>query len=331
MDRFLEETGYLEDDNILLLMAYGSRITNTEKANSDFDIFMVTENKRYLSTKMIDGIKVEIHAFPLNEVKRGLIYSKVTGRSFFKSILKTGKVLKDDMDFYEQLCHLPNAKEKRNKKISYENLAQLEHYIYAFKNQNEQFVSYFLALESLRRIYHTIEDCSSIPVDKVYDLYQNKKLAEEKYCIKLPSESFRTKYIESIIETDRSKKQTNLDYFQEELRKVSVKETESNEFLSKQEIKQKLITLNNHVIKCEDMLLEQHPYANALYYITIGNIMEASRKIETNQENLNYFYNLSTIAVDTDSKIHCLEDLFCTLDANYRLDYDNFYLPLSKK
>ena len=57
MDRFLEETGYLEDDNILLLIAYGSRITNTEKANSDFDIFMVTENKRYLSTKMIDGIK----------------------------------------------------------------------------------------------------------------------------------------------------------------------------------------------------------------------------------------------------------------------------------
>lgn len=103
------------------------------------------------------------------------------------------------------------------------------------------------------------------------------------------------------------------------------------EFLSDKQIKQKLITLNNHILKCENLLLENHPYANALYYIAIGNIMEFSSSIKTNQENLNYFYDLSTTAKTEESRIQCLENLFCTLDEKYRIDYDDFYLALPRK
>lgn len=333
INRFLEETAYLENESLLLLMAYGSRITGNESKNSDLDIFMVTENKKFIATRLIDGIKVETHCFPIEEVENNILLMKETGSTYFESVLKTGKIIKDDMNIYENLCNIIGTKSHKKRKVINETLEVIENRIdsFPFQEEKNKNVTYFSTLELLRNAYHMKKNCSNIPVDKVYLLYQNETLATKNYCLKLPSIEFRKKYLAAILETEKEKQQENLISFFKELQGVKTKEKLTHEFFSPSEIKQKLITINNHVIKCENMLIENHPYANALYYMTIENIMDFSKKIETNAESMDYFYELALLSNETQSKINCLENLFCSLDSIYRINYDDFHLNLQKK
>lgn len=60
IERLNEELSLKDDKNILLAMAYGSRVNGNYNENSDLDIFLVTEYKKFISAMLIDGIKVEM-------------------------------------------------------------------------------------------------------------------------------------------------------------------------------------------------------------------------------------------------------------------------------
>ena len=311
-------------------MAYGSRVNGNYNENSDLDIFLVTEYKKFISAMLIDGIKVEMHCFPIEEVKNGIIFIDAFGDNYLKSVLKTGKVLKNEINTYEQLCNLLDYQVKRKRKLSEEVLEKLEDYISSFIFTNDKYRDrfYFMALELARQSYHTIENLSNIPVAKVYDLYTDEELAFEKYCLKLPNKDFRKFYLECLEEENRNRQKNYLLSFLKKFQVFELSSFVANGFISDKEIKQKLITMNNKVIKCESMLLKNHPYAVPFYNIIIGSIMEFAEIIDVNMDVLQYFYELAVDANSVEMKIQSLESLFCTLDEKYRIDYDDFRLVL---
>ena len=60
----------------------------------------------------------------------------------------------------------------------------------------------------------------------------------------------------------------------------------------------------------------------------IGNINQFGHQIDCKHELLDDFYEQAILEKNSLERIHCLEDLFCTLDENYRLDYEDFCLHL---
>lgn len=324
---------FLKKQEILLLIAYGSRITGNAHKNSDLDIFIVTENQKYISKKIIEGVKVEMHCFPIEEVKTGIMFINASGETYLKSVLKTGKVLKNEYNTFEELCNLLDYQVKRKRKINGIVLEQLEEYVENFIYREEKYKDhyYFLALELIRRLYHVKGNNSIIPTAKVYDLYKDIVVATEQYYLDLPKEEFRERYLSSLTETDRDNQKTNLLTYLREFQNVETKYIPFNQFLSNQEIEQKLITMNNKVQKCKNMIYESHPYANAFYNIIIREMFEFSYNIESDTEKISDLYELAITLKDSEKRMQVLENLFLTLEQNYHLDYDNFYLVLQRE
>ena len=114
-------------------------------------------------------------------------------------------------------------------------------------------------------------------------------------------------------------------YFKDE----RIKEGAIDSFLDKRTIRKKLIVLNNAIIKCEAMLLNNHPYSKALYFILIGEIKSFYKQIYGYESDdlLNY-YNWALNVNETEEKIKGLEILFCLTDREYRIDYNDFIIKV---
>ncbi len=329
LERFLEETNYLEKDEILLIIAYGSRLTNSYTSSSDLDIFVVTEHNTFTAARLIDGYKIEIHGFQIDELKQDIMYVNTSRNSYLKSVLKTGKIIIDKINLYEQLCTLLDYQIKKSRNLNENYIEIVENYCTSFLLNEEKYkdVYYFLALEFLRKLYHAKENCSIIQSTKVYDLYNDEEKAK-KYFLKLPKKEFIETYLQALKETNRNEQKKFIISFLKQFLDVKTKLSKSSNFLTTQEIKKKLITLNNQLIKCEEMLLKNHPYANCLYNLTVGSIITFAENIECDYEKLQELYEQAVNTTDTNERINYLEKLFCILDRNYRLDYDDYYLKI---
>ncbi len=332
LKRFLEETNILKDKRVMLLMVYGSRITNNSTKNSDLDILIITsEVGSYKASRLIDGIPIDMTIASIDDAQREIIMSKATGSSFFKSVLKTGQIVLDRYDTYNNLLNELNYQVKRNRLLNPKlfELA-LNHITDFMSNTFNKDVNYFTALEFLRRLYHAQNNCSNIHVTKVYDLYKDKDRAKEKYMAKLPDEDFIKNYLSALKENDYNKRKEYLMKFLKSFETENIRSViANNDFLNKNEIMKKLVILNNAVIKCETMLLENHPYANVLYFILIGELKSIYNQIYS-QESIDFIkcYKNALKERDKENRIRVLENLFCLTDYEYRIDYNDFMLKL---
>lgn len=69
VNRFLEDTKFDTNSNILLLIVYGSRVTNTNTQNSDLDLFAITNySKDYKMKRIIEGCLVECNVFSIESL-----------------------------------------------------------------------------------------------------------------------------------------------------------------------------------------------------------------------------------------------------------------------
>ncbi len=329
--RFLEETNILKDKNVLLLMIYGSRVTNNNADNSDLDVLIVTsESSSYREARLIDGILIDVISSSIDEVQREIIMAKLTGSSYFESVLKTGKIIIDRYDTYDNLCDLLNF-QKKGKRILNPDLFELakDHTMNFFLDNLNNDVDYFSALEFLRRLYQAKNNCTNIHVTKVFDLYTNKSKAKKIYKAKLPDDKFINNYLLALREVNYERRRDILNSFFSYFKDERIKEGAIDSFLDKRTIRKKLIVLNNAIIKCEAMLLNNHPYSKALYFILIGEIKSFYKQIYGYESDdlLNY-YNWALNVNETEEKIKGLEILFCLTDREYRIDYNDFIIKV---
>lgn len=312
---------------VLLLMACGSRIHGNATEKSDLDIFIVSENRKYISVKRINGIKVEMHCFPIEEVKRKVRLGEFSGDTYFESVLKTGKVLKNKYNTYEELLYLLEHQVKKKRVINRTQMERLEDSVTSFLYKEDQYKDnyYFFSLELIRRLFHVKENASTISSGKVYNLYKNPKIAEELYRLKLPNEEFRESYLRFLNETSKEKQKIILTSFLKEFQNCESRRFSENLFLSNQEIKQKLLAIHNKVEKCKEFILKHHPYANAFYNIVIYEMFLFRRQLEVDEERIEVIYERAVLTYDDMQRIFVLEELFGTLGSRYSMDYDDFY------
>ena len=314
----------------MLLIAYGSRITNNATNNSDLDILIVTsEIIGYKSSRLIDGIPADISIAPIEDVERKIMFSKTIGSSYFESVLKTGSVIIDKYDTYNTLCNLLNYQIKRKRNLNPKLLElALDHITSFMYNSQNQKVHYYTALEFLRKLYHAKNNCTNIHTAKVYDLYTDKNKAKGKYMAILSDEEFIKNYLKALKKINFNKQKEYLIHFLKVFENDKIKDVISNsEFLGKNKIREKLVTLNNAVIKCETMLLNNHPYANVLYFILIGEIKNLYKQIYNQEDSeLLECYNNAYKEQDSEERIKFLEKLFCLTDYEYRIDYSDFVI-----
>lgn len=324
--RFLEETNYHHHKDVVLIIAYGSRITSTFRSNSDLDILIITSrNGTYRQALMIDGIPIDITIMSYEEAEQSIIYSNIKGSTYFDTVLRHGLVIFDQINMYDYLQDLLNYKIKKKRCIDGELYELAEYHIYQFLNgTGNKNIHYYTSLELMRRLYHAKYNCSNIQSSKVYDLYTNKKLAKEKYMLKLPDNKFISNYLLALQEIDEEKQKEWLMTFFKELEDLSFHYSKKESFFDDSQRKLKLINLNNAIRKCEDMLLHNHPSSKSLFYVIIGEIYYLYRLIYKKELPV----DIDISCTDTEKMIQTLKMLFSFVDVDHNIDYNDYKIRL---
>ena len=249
INRFLEETNFQNRKDLMLLMAYGSRVAGTNHENSDLDILYITSLKRqYRCARIVDGVLIDITIIPFREAEQLILDSASTGNAYLESVFQTGKVIIDRYDTFNTLHELFSFKRKEKRVLdgSLLDLAQT-HFIAFHEGTGNRLIHYYAALDLLRKLYHAKENCSNISTPKVYELYENKEKATKKYKLKLPSDSFIEDYLSALQETDYEKQKAWLIKFMKLLEHQKVKRATSIPFFSDIDINRNLVSINNAI------------------------------------------------------------------------------------
>lgn len=331
---FLDKTGYLQDNKILAIVVYGSRVRKTNKESSDLDILVISDDtKNYKASMMIEGIRVDYNIYSVRDIFDIAYSNKVANNAYFESVLKTGMVIKNQNyvieqleSYLEELRNLKTGKKKLSLKV-----------IGKIKEAYEDFISkrdlpsYFYLLECLRTSYNYIKNCSYVSMIKVYDVFRNRDFYEETYSIKIPGETFTSLFLMGIETSDYD---IQLEIVGRLLLMLGIDLNqdvyyEKNDCLRNSDaIKRELIVLHNKVLQVILFLKGNHPYGPYCYFVTLQQMNEVYFSIygEDSPDIL------ETIKISMDKsneeKASLIKRLFSLLDKDYHLDYDNFMLKL---
>lgn len=205
INSFLEKTGYLENDKVLGIVVYGSRVRQTNKESSDLDVLILADFLRnYKASMVVEGISVDYTIFSIRDLFDVAYSKKINHNAYFESVLKTGIVVKNKDDILGQLeLILDELSEIRveKKRISPKVLVKIRELYNEFLRTQNVGVYNFL-LEMLRTSYNTKKGCSYLSMVKVYDVFTNKNFYEDVYHIQLPDDRFISLFLEGVIASD---------------------------------------------------------------------------------------------------------------------------------
>ncbi len=169
IETFLESTTYYNDDNVLAIIVYGSRMYGTAHENSDLDILMLTSDfSSFRGRETIAGIVIDYFLIPVTLFEKRIMLSASMGDAYPKSVLKHGKVLKNRLNIVETLGNLLTSFSLVKKKITLNSvlittaLNELE----LFESGDEELIGYYNCLECLRQLLHAKNGWSNLPTKK---------------------------------------------------------------------------------------------------------------------------------------------------------------------
>ena len=244
----------LGKNNISTIIIYGSRVTGTNKKNSDIDLYITTYESNHLIGRIqLDNILLEYHTVPVAEISKISPddIQKNLDRSLY-SILTTGEIIYRNDDTYiiddiiEQLKIRPTR--KRNKKSSHRNnnLALEWYYMYqSINNRNPNIKSYiyYNLIEFIRRFDSDENSYDSIPVFKFFELIENE-IKRKNYCIeRIPNREYLN-MMKQAIEIES----INNPFIQKFSRKESYQSDEKLKIASNENIKHKMVIIRKNKI-----------------------------------------------------------------------------------
>lgn len=321
IEKFLNETGYKSDDNVVLIIAYGSRVASTFREDSDLDILIITsKGNMYRQSIIVSNVPIDITIMPVTDVEESILFSKIKGSTYFDTVFKNGIVVLDKIALYDNLKELLNRRINKKRSIDSELIERVEYHIYQFLNRTgDKNIHYFSALELMRKLYHAKHNCSNIQSSKVYDMYTDKKLAKEGYLLKLPDDKFINDYLIALQEKDENKQREWLMRFFKEIEDVEMDIIYKDNYFDISQTQIKLINLYHAVKKCQKMLSAGHPYSKSLFYVIAGEIYYLYNLIYEKEIPADFYISSS----DVKDMVKILEKLFGYLDDG-NIDYNNY-------
>lgn len=336
LDRFLEETKFDTNPNILVVIAYGSRVTSTNQDNSDLDIFAISNlENNYKIKRIIEGCFVECNVFSINSLESLIEEKSQNNDTYFLSVLKNGVLVKNidyTFQWFESIVANANILGAKKAKISKKLLSELNSLLFAFKNSYNNLDKdsidyyYFNLIECIRKIYHKKFSHSPISAFKVYKIYNNKEEYVKNYLLKMPNDNFILKYQKAILVKNNEERMIILD---ELLKLINVSEkkevfiSENDLFFSKKDIKLSLASLHDKLYKVLEALMYNYPWVDSVYFMFLNQIYELYCKLDKKDELFENSFQSSLKIKDNNSRINALEQLFCLVDKDYRFDYDD--------
>lgn len=333
IEKFLDRTNYHNDDKILAIVFYGSRVKRTNKEASDLDVMIITNQNHSSKVAMvIEGIKVDCNIFSAKELF-DFVYDKwLANNAYFNSVLKNGLIIKNNgileelEDYLLELEYMNQGK----KKLSLRFLEEIKDMYDNFKMNKKDFW-YFNLLEKLRMAYNYLKNCSYVSMVKTYDIFSNADFYRDVYNLIIPDQSFIDLFLSAIECDDYDIRLTIIDSILNTLGIDISREVEvdaSDTFYNDDDIKNQLLIIYNKKEKVLEFLENGHPYVYYTYCVLL-------RQMDLFYQQI---YRCSSKDIDeairnsnsssAQSKIETIKKLFGIVEADYHFDYNNYVLKL---
>ena len=340
-DRYCEETGVLEDENNLVIIVYGSRVTGQNDENSDFDVFIVSKiDEKVEKAQIIDGVRTQTKIFPYHTLSDEIKNRFWNCNAYLESVFETGIVKRDLLgivDFCKTKIQLLKANHvKQKEKLPETAIEEIYFNFEYYKNAvgNEKKFYYSKLLNWIYLAYHYIHQYSFVDILKVYRLYTNVSSATDQYRLEIASCDFRQAFLAALTFVgdmeENLKKLFEFIGFDYEKQYSFYREKEYYSrhinFKSNRNMRE-LSYLNGQVCKTEDLLLKNSKDATFSYYWMLYELKECYPRLCG--EDMNQFYLQIETAIhtnDVNERIYMLEELLHLMDYKYELDYDDFTL-----
>lgn len=319
-----------KDTNFLVLI-YGSSVTGRSNNSSDLDVFVLGMfDSSFRMAVVVDERELEINFTDILSIERRIDRSIKDNNSYYESVFNNNMVLKDTemlVDRYKNYIKTVKSFTKKESRRMPTRNKYLLYSLYKDLKEYQDLYSYFNFLDEIRMTFAYMNNCSSLNVAKVYDMYTDSVHATRDYCLALPHEEF-IRHFDSSIRKPLDK--NGLEYLMKSVGYdplTIVRDCGFYNFTDNQRRKSILIHIDKMVNKAIKMLVDNNPYKDYIYHVILNHIYRFYEEIygSVTEEFLKVF-NSAKKESDDYLKIELLKQLFSLLEGKYAFDYKNYTL-----
>lgn len=339
IQKFKDKNGIMENDMIVGMIAYGSRVNNYAKESSDLDVMLITDSRSsYVARQKLDGVIFDINIMSLNIIEYLIEYDGEHNDRYYASVFNTGKVEKNVdgvMDYLRDGINLDYTGGIKKREIKRESLVELGKFYWTFVDSEDDSINedylYYNLLELIRQNYNYVHNCSRLNFTKTYDLFINNSILRKIYQLKMPKQDFMNTYLEALNTKDKQKRKEILDKLLG-LIDVNPNYLDSDEIgetmgFDNNKVQCDIVYLRGKLQKVEEMIISNHPVKYSVYYIILYRLKTLIMQIDEKEAlEMEDEFNEALVAQSDDDKIKSLEAIFAHLDKKFNIDYDNYLI-----
>lgn len=296
VNEFISNKKYKENKNILGIIVYGSSVYNTNNEFSDIDLLVVTDYpNNYCGVTYIVGTKIEYFEKSLSSLLNELEYIETSLDRSLSATFKNGQIIYSKNYTIEYLQDEFLSRKYKGEKEHCNNalLNSWYSYLKSINPQNPLFnYIYHNLLNIIRKKYHDQNAYSRISEMKIYDLYNNPTYAKEYYCLRLPADSFKDKYLKAI--TSYNCDEIVLEQLMYNMLDNTRSLDKQYRVFNQQEIIYNSTIVENYISRLQILFMTNNPSAIHCYYIVLDEIRRLYcdiNKIDINIEKFGIEYS----------------------------------------
>jgi predicted nucleotidyltransferase/CRISPR/Cas system CSM-associated protein Csm2 small subunit len=221
LNYFIQKMGYLQNEDVLGIMFYGSYLTGTNSANSDIDLHIIMNNnnpeKLIRGSDLVNGIRIEYFEKPIADIYDSVENDFNNQNNALLSMFGYGYIIYDRFGDIVKLQQYiiekfnqplpPLSKEEAKEMVSILN-NRMEKVVAFYETNNPAFIHFYhLTVEKIRKFYHKLIGAPEIQTSKVVRVYLDHVYRETICKGIIPEQEFIDKYLSAIydIESNHSK------------------------------------------------------------------------------------------------------------------------------
>lgn len=211
LNKFIDEMGYLKDEEVEGIIFYGSFHTGTANEFSDIDIMVLFNDDSDINQikgfRNVNGIQVEYFERTVSKIYERANSDYMKCEDSLLSIVGYGEVIFDRNGKVKELIDYVIEKYQRplpgyNKHEAIYQIASINKAVNAVEElrvQNDPYFDnfYYLTVERVRDFYHKLKGFSNLSQTKIYKLYTNEVLQKAQHK-KVPEREFIELFMRAI-------------------------------------------------------------------------------------------------------------------------------------
>ncbi len=227
IQKFIKEKNYIQDENVLGILFYGSSKYGLNNQNSDIDLLIIYNDSDNLNNKFplirgnayVEGMRIEYFKKTIREIYINAEEDYMTQSNASLSIVGKADIIyeKNNAMHYLQeyiLNKFKNGVPSITEDKAKEELATISNRIerlekYAVSNQYGYYFDhlYNLIIEMIRKFYHELNGIPRIEAYKGFKLYTNKKYQDMFAINSIPEPEFLKMYFELVQNQEKTPKE----------------------------------------------------------------------------------------------------------------------------